>query len=264
VGVNKPGSPDKTAFRFDNFKLYRGTQKAFLVPEELKDAAVLKERMKAAEDYGFDIGPIEYYGKADDYIQAISKLKASQPVAIQILCQPGEKSKMEASMAGYTGEAIDDVISLMDYVINEVTITNSPVKKGEQLIISVSAKNTGYLPIEQLSCDYAALDIKGNIIFSGKTEILDLPVGKDRNAEISQGIPLLSVDGDYTLKVDLSTPDPGNSGQAVTREKESTFSISGISSGIITGIVVFVVVLLGIAAAVFFLMKKRHKKKAVS
>ena len=255
------GAGSSTICKFDNFKLYRGTQKAFLVPEELKDTGVLKERIMAAEDYGFDIGPIEYYGKADDYKQAISKLRASQPVAIQILCQPGEKAKMEASMAGYTGEAIYDVISLTDYVINEFTVTNSSVKKGETLKASITAKNTGYLPIEQLSCNYAALDIKGNIIFSGKTEILNLPAGKDCNAEISQGIPLLSVDGDYTLKVDLSSPDPGNSGQAITREKESTFSISGISPGIITGIVVSVIVLLGIAVAVFFVIKKKPKKK---
>ena len=116
LGSGNVGGSENAIVKFDNFKLYKGTQKAFLVPEELKDSLLVKEKIKAAEDYGFDIGPIEYYKNTTDYMQSISKIKASQPipVAIQVMCQPGERSNLEAAMTGYIGEVVYDEINLTE------------------------------------------------------------------------------------------------------------------------------------------------------
>jgi len=117
LGAGKYLGSENSTFRFDNFKLYKGTKKAFLVPEDLKDSTLLNEKINAAENYGFDIGSIKYYGKTADCVKAISELRESQPVpvAIHIMYHTDDKSKLESMMSGYTGEAIYEEINLPIY-----------------------------------------------------------------------------------------------------------------------------------------------------
>lgn len=239
-------------YLFSNLTVVPGVTAGFVAAECFRGSKELDDRLKAVardgfdvdkekDEFGIDKAKIEYYPtETTDFSPIASRLMASEPVVIYVMCRPPELPEIPSACAAINSALKNFGVDVrpyevadpnsLEFSILKPTTSQVTYRGGQTLQIFTGINNTGVQDIALATVTLNITDPNGTRVPTSTSEWKTIPAGKESQIPISYDLPLVFLKaGEYTASLEI-TGYADTANKKISRTENATVTFEVVES----------------------------------